>query len=359
MTTDANVPRGESGAIDLDGVHESTAAASEPGAPAERSVWLYGLSVPERLLRASLGVVGGAAREAAALLVPSAFEDSKTYSILVRQTLRFLTEDIAGVKKPASGDADEPPQVDQFVARKAVGNFVEMAGLATLHLSPLIVLAVVSDVAYGSTKYLTELADELKREGIIDEQSSIRHAGDLLQAVGEASGRAASTFDTPPLSVEGLREAISDTTDAVKKIDPTKVLPQAEIERMWSQMREISKTNETGLLQVSGAMSLYLLNRVGAVASGTLSGVRVAGSLFDRLVIDHYRHAAAQIKEEGLYASLARTSEPYIEAVWFNFSTARPTITEDLLSGRLIGKMWRGARGWMGRGRDKPEIDVP
>lgn len=320
-----------------------------PPPPAERNVLLYGLSIPERFLRAGLGVVGGVAREAAALLVPSAFEDSKTYSILVRQTLSFLTEDIAGVKKSVTAGPADPPPVDQFVARKAIGNFVEMAGLATLHLSPLIVLAVVSDVAYGSTKYLSELAEELKREGIIDQQSSITHAEDLLRAVGEASGKAASTFDTPPLSVEGLREAIADTTSAVKKIDPAKVLPQAEIERMWSQMREISDQNETSLLQVSGAMSLYVLNKVGAVANGTLSGVRVAGSLADRLILDHYRQAAAQIKTEGLYSTLARTSEPYIEAVYFNFASHRPTVTEDLLSGRLLGKMWRTTRGWIGK----------
>ena len=34
--------------------------------------------------------------------------------------------------------------IDNFVARKTVGNFIELAGLATLHLSPLTLLAVVS-----------------------------------------------------------------------------------------------------------------------------------------------------------------------------------------------------------------------
>lgn len=322
---------------------------SAPAIASSGNVFLYGLSLPERALRAGLGLVGGAVGEAAAMLVPQAFQDSKSYSILVRQTLRFVTEDIAGVKKTAAeGDPESPPPVDNFVARKAVGNFVEMAGLATMHLSPMLILAVVSDVAYGSTKYLSELGEELKREGVIAENSTIQRAGDLLKAVSEASGTAASAFDTPPLSVDGLREAIEQTTGAVGKIDPTKILPQAEIERLWSEMRSIAAKENVGLTQVSGAMSLYVLDKAGVVARGALSSVKVASLLVDRHILDHYRQAAAQINERGLYATLAESSGPYIEAVWLNFSSERATLTEDLLSGKLIGKALGGVRGWFG-----------
>ena len=75
-------------------------------------------------------------------------------------------------RRPADlpSDSDEPA-IDDFVARKTVGNFVEMAGLATLHVSPMMLLAVVSDIAYGSQTYLNEITEELKREGVIDEGS--------------------------------------------------------------------------------------------------------------------------------------------------------------------------------------------
>ena len=64
---------------------------------------LYGLSLPERALRGASGLVGGALRESASLLVPQAFQDSKSYNIFIRQTLDFVAEDIAGVKKTAEG----------------------------------------------------------------------------------------------------------------------------------------------------------------------------------------------------------------------------------------------------------------
>lgn len=349
---EAPLASGQTGATPGDAMPagEAVSAAETVAAAGESSTGsflLYGLSLPERALRAGLGVVGGAVGEAASLLVPQAFQDSKTYSILVRQTLQFVTEDIAGVKK-AGDETNAPPKVENFVARKAVGNFVELAGLATMHLSPMLILAVVSDVAYGSTQYLTELAEELKKAGVIDENSTIQHAGDLLKAVSAASGTAASAFDTPPLSVEGLREAIEHTTGAVKQIDPTKVLPQAEIERLWGEMRSIADKEHVGMVQVSGAMSLFVLDKAGVVARGALSTVKVASLLVDRVVFDHYRQAAAEIQSRGMYAMLAETSGPYIEAVWQNFSTERGTITEDLLSGKLIGQAWRGVRGWLG-----------
>ena len=173
----------------------------------------YGLSIPERGLRSTAGVVGGALRESAAVLLPQAFRDAKTYQVFVGQMLDFMAEDMGGVQRTAL-PADEA-RVEGYVARKTVGNFVELASLATLHLSPMLVLAVVSDVAYGSKAYLNELAEELEKRNVIDDAGAIQKADDLLEAVADASGRTATAFDTPPLSVEGLKETIRETRESL------------------------------------------------------------------------------------------------------------------------------------------------
>jgi hypothetical protein len=175
--------------------------SDDPGYAAVRRFLIYGLSLPERTLRSGVGLVGGAVRESAGLLVPQAFQNSKTYSVMVRQMLDYLVEDVGGVARPAQAEVE--PRTENFVARKAVGNFVEMAGLATFHISPLTILAVVSDVAYGSQTYLRELSEELKRQHVIDENSTIDHVDDLLAAVSQASSVTANAFDVPPLSVDG------------------------------------------------------------------------------------------------------------------------------------------------------------
>jgi hypothetical protein len=321
---------------------------------AVRKYLLYSLSLPERALRSTVGLVGGAVRESAGLLVPQALRDGQTYRVMVQQTLDFLVQDVGGVTKQSATASGEPP-VEQFVARKTVGNFVEMAGLATLHLSPLLVLAVVSDVAYGSQAYLSELADELRKSGVIDEKSTINSTNDLLEAIGSTARVASSAFNAPPLSIDGLRETVEQTAEAARRIDVADALPQHEIARMWKEMHALASAEHVSLLEISSAMTLHALGKVANVGRGALSAVRIAGKLVDRKVLDHYRNALADIHQRGYYPTLAATSGPYIEGVWQNFSTDRTTITEELCSGRLLAKGAGAVARWLGYGCEKME----
>ena len=274
---------------------------------------------------------------------------------MVRQMLDFMVEDIGGVENVGDGgsdDPDAPVRVENFVARKSVGNFIDMAGMATFHLSPLMLLAVVSDVAYGSQAYLQELAEELKQQGVIAEDSTIDRVDDLLEAVAKTAETTATAFDTPPLSVDGLKQTIEETRAAVRSVDPTSVIPQAEVQRMWTEIHETAVSEGVNPFAISSAMTLYSLDKVATVGRGALSTVKAAGTLFDRHVIDHYGTALNDIREKGLYASLQESAEPYIDAVWTNFSSDKDTITEDMLSGRLIGKAWGKVRGWVGKKKE-------
>jgi len=319
---------------------------TDPDYASVRDFLLYGMSLPERTLRSMTGVVSGTLRESAELLVPRAFRNSKTYHSFIRQGLDFLAEDVGGVKREE--DPDAPQVVENFVARKAIGNFIEMAGLATIHLSPLMVLAILSDVAYGSQAYLKEVADDLKRQGVIAETSTVNHVDDLLEAVAGAAKTTASAFDTPPLSVDGLKDTINRTREAVTSIDPTKVIPQAEAQRLWNEIHETATNQGVNPFAVSSAMTLYSLGKIGQFGRGALSTVKAAGTLLDRHIIDHYGEALTDIREKGIYVSLSETSRPYIEAVWWNFSSEKSTVTEDVLSGKLIGQAYGAVRRWLG-----------
>ena len=86
---------------------------------------------------------------------------------------------------------------------------------------------------------------------------------------------------------------------------------------------------------------------------------RAISRLFDRHVVDHYRTALGDIRKNGFYATLAESSGPYIEAVWTNFSSDKPTITEDILSGKLIGKAAQGIGRWLGlAAEDAPDASA-
>ncbi len=323
---------------------------SEPREPDCRSVYdylLYGLSIPERTLRSSSAMIGGAIRETTELVVPQAFKTSRSYTVFIGQMLDFLARDVGGVQRPSDQQADDKTkQMESFVARKAVGNFLELAGLAAVHVSPLVVLAVFSDVAYGSKTYLNELNEELKREGIVDESTTITNSAELLDAVGKVSETTSEAFNMPPLSVEGIKETIEQTKAAVQKIDPSKMIPQHEIDRLWLDMHQMAKKENLNLFQMSSAMTLYTLNRMATVGKTALSTVRVAGNMIDQHIMDYYRKSLDEFAEQGFYKTVSRVSEPHLSAVWNNFSFERHTITEDVVSGKMAGRVWDGLRGW-------------
>lgn len=330
-----------------DATPPSELTADTPAAQANNPVYrflVYGLSLPERTIRSSSAIVGGALKESADLLLPTAFRNSRSYKSLVGQMLDFMVNDVAGVPKDQEDAA--APEVENYVARKTVSSFVDLAGMATLHLSPLAVLAIVSDVAYGSQEYLKELAAELKKEGVIAEHSTIDSTADLLAAIGNTAGKSADAFDTPPISVEGLRETIQQTRDAVAGVDPVRVVPMAEIDRTWQEMRSMAEREGVSLFGLSSAVTLFTLNRVQTAARGALSTIRVSGNLFDRHIMEHYRSGLSEIREQGIWQSLSNNSRPYVDAVWTNFRADQATITEDLVSGKLISSAWNGMLGW-------------
>ncbi len=331
-------------------------ASDPPLVPSESSTlshyFLYTLSLPERTVRSTIGLAAGTVQEAATLLVPGAFQNSKTYELVVRNSLKFLTNDIGGVK-PAT-DPDAPPAQDDYLARKAVGNFLDLAGLATLHVSPLWMLAIVSDVAYGSKTYLAELARELQAQGLIDETSTIHHADDLLSAIQKSSGHAAGLFDTPPLSVDQLRMTLNETREALMSTDVRKILPEAELANYWKELHSISQKENVSLLSVSSAITMQSLERMKNVTHGTLKGIQVAGGLFNRHIVQHYFEAAQTINQKGFYTSLSESYEPYLAGVWDNFSRHKLTWTEQLIRGH-----WWGAMKSFFRGKTQGNVESP
>lgn len=311
---------------------------------------LYGLSLPERALRSTAGVLGGTLRDSAEMLLPAAFRNAQTYRVFVGQMLDFMADQVGQVDAGPAAPGDQPAD---FLARKTVGNFVDVASLATLHLSPMLLLAVVADVAYGSKTYLREMAEEMQRQGVIDDASRVDQVDDLLEQVAAASRQAATAFDLPPLSVAGLKQAVQDTRAAVAAIDPRTVLPERELAGLWRDLQAAARRQRVSAFNVSGLVALGSLDRVAKVGTGALSTAQAAGGLFDRHVIDHYRGVLRRVDAEGFYPMLRTVGRPYLTAAWANFAPQRRTFTERLLRrlGEKDGPLAATAEEVRGRGR--------
>jgi hypothetical protein len=326
---------------------------------------LYSASLPERIVRSAVGLTAGTAKELAEFIVPQAFQSSKSYEVAIRNSLNFLLSAVgevgggsggaggsagstsaSGSNLSAATDAAAPTaDTGRFVAKKAIANFIDITGLTTLHVSPLWILAIVSDAAYGTRTYLEELAVELQRQGLIDDSSTIHRVDDLFAAVQKASGRAASAFDLPPLSLAELKESVTQTRKALNEIDPTVLIPEAEIRRLWQEMKELAVSENVSLLGVSGALAMHTVEAIREATQGTLAGLFVAGRIINRNLFAHYAASLQHVRSQGLIASLKNTFEPYTEMAWNNFSSSRTTWTEAVLNPSWTGRLWRKVKG--------------
>jgi hypothetical protein len=334
-------------AADVQAGNDATSTDDATGSGLLRKL-LYGVSLPERLVRGAVGLSAGATRELAGLLVPKAFQDSASYRIAIDNSLGFLTHTVGGVPRATDGTASADDAGDQL-ARKAVGNFVDLAGLATLHVSPMWLLAVVSDAAYGSKTYLRELAAELAAQGLIDDSSTIHNVDDVLNNLQKTCGTAAGSFDQPPLSVAELRRSVDEVRQSLADTNVRGLLPEAELRRYWDDMKSVATSEKVSLLGVSGALAMRTMQTMKEAGQGTWIGLRVAGGLLNRNIFGHYRDSLARVVDRGLFATVQESYGPYVDAVWSNFSSERKSWTETLLDPATVVGWLQKAGGLLKR----------
>ncbi|MCS7001313.1 MAG: hypothetical protein NZ518_00540 [Dehalococcoidia bacterium] len=270
------------------------------------------VSLPERALRATAAVVGGAVHETATVVLPPVVRQSKLYQTTVARLLRVVIELIGGVPGQF---ADEPLPVSELMARKTVGNAVEVAGLFAVGLSPLWVLAAVADVAGGTKTYLHALVDELKTVGVLSPHADIPSVDALLTTLADASGTLADTLDVPPLSADDLRATVARlqaNADALPTPD--------DLATAFARLQQAARHEGRPLREIAGMVAL------GAARAGLSVG--------NERLVRYYQRAAQTIASEGLLAYLGRVSQPYRSRALSHFDPDRVSFTERLLRPR-------------------------
>jgi hypothetical protein len=279
----------------------------------------YTLTLPERTLRSLSAAVGGVSKLLTDTILPQSLRGTAFYQALLGNTQRFLVESLGEVK--ARSGEDLP---DDFLARKVAGNVADAAGIFAFRFSPLWFFALVADGAAGSKVYLSRVVEELKKDGALPADASIGSAEDLLDALGGAARRSASSFDAPPLGREDLARLGADlAADYAALWERTRTTAGAAAESLWKGLREARAGEAIPFLRLSGAMALS-----GAVAAG-----RATGALFCEKVVESYASSLRAVKEEGFISYFTREALPYAEAVAGAFAPDRKTFTERILDG--------------------------
>src|SRR5215218_7504989 len=145
----------------------------------------YVISLPERMTRAAIALVGGAVYETSNVALPRAVRESKLYQVTVDRLLRIMIEWVGDVRDVYQ---DEETPVQELAARKFTGNVLEVASIFAIGFSPLWVLAAASDVMGGSKAYLRALVAELEAAGHLPRGTDVASYEDLLSRLETGSG---------------------------------------------------------------------------------------------------------------------------------------------------------------------------
>jgi hypothetical protein len=292
----------------------------------------YLLSLPERLVRSTLGLSAGAARELGEVAIPRSVRGSQLYQNLVDTTLRYLIEQVGGAEGvyPACEQRDE-----NFLMRRTAGNAIEALGIVAFRASPVWVLAALADLC-GMGRYLIpEIAEALKAEGLLDEDTQFASVDHLLDGLERTSARLASTVNTPPLDVPCLRREWQAIREEARSIPPGKLPSREDISAVWAQLKQESARHHRSVFETSSILAVSAVQRLPQgikwLATSATLGASRTGQVFAAALLDHYRQTLNEIRQVGFVTYTARQFTPYVRAAVRQFSPGQRTLTERLL----------------------------
>lgn len=296
------------------------------------TVRAYLLSVPERVLRAAVGLGAGMARELGQVALPEGVRRSQLYQNIVDSTLRFLIEQVGGVEALASAEGSIP---DDFLARRAAGNVVEALGIVAFRASPVWVLAALADVCGTGRVLIPEISNALKAQGLLDKDAQFTSVDEILDGLERTSARVAATINTLPLDVAALRQEWHGIREAARGLQPASLPSRETIAGVWNQIKAESARQNRSVFETSSMMALSAARSVPDgvrwMSASALVGATRTGQVFASALLDHYRQTLNEIRETGYVAYARQQLRPYVAAAVNQFSPKRRSLTERLL----------------------------
>jgi hypothetical protein len=296
------------------------------------AVKAYLLSVPERVLRATIGLGAGMAREVGEVALPEGVRRSQLYQNLVDTTLRFLIEQVGGVQGLRTAEDSVP---DDFLARRTAGNVVEGLGIVAFRASPVWVLAALADVCGMGRHLIPEISGALKEQGLLEKDTEFTTVDEMLDGLERTSSRIAAAINTPPLDVAGLRHELQEIRDAARSLQPASLPSRETITGLWSQLKAESVRQNRSIFETSSMMALsaarLIPDGVRWLSASALVGATRTGQIFAAALLDHYKQTLSEIRETGYVTYAGRQLRPYLTAAAGQFSPKRRSLTERLL----------------------------
>jgi len=293
----------------------------------------YLLSLPERVVRAALGLSAGLLREVGEVALPQAVRRGRLYKNLVGVTLRYVIEQVGGARGiyPA-----EQPQPHDFLARRGAGHAIELLGIVGFRVSPVWVFAALADLAGLGRRLIPEIAAALKAEGLLENSTQIESVDQLLDGLEQTSSRIAQVVNTPPLDVAELRREWRAIRNQARRAKPAQLPSPVAITNQWAEIKTESTRQGRSIFETSSLMAIAavrgLPGRARWLSMSTQVGARRAGKLLAADILNGYRQTLTELRGVGYLTYARRQLSPYLRACVDQFSQERRTLTQRLLN---------------------------
>ena len=292
----------------------------------------YLLSLPERVLRATVGLGAGAARELGEVGLPDGVRHSQLYRNVVDATLRFLIEQVGRVEGVYTPGGALPEGV---LARRAAGNAVEALGIVAFRASPVWVLAGLADLCGMGRLLIPQIADALKAEGLLDRDAEFSSVDELLDGLERTASRVASTINTPPLDVASLRRDWEDIRREARALQPGSLPTRESVSRLWKDLTTAASQAQRSIFETSSLVAVSAVraipDRVRWLSASARVGAARTGQVLGSALLEHYRQTLGELQQVGYTEYATRQFRPYVKAAAEQFSPAAPTLTERLM----------------------------
>ena len=299
------------------------------------NVRTYLLSLPERIIRSTLGFGAGVVREVGDLAIPVGVRQGELYRNLVDTTLRFLIEQVGG----AAGAYPKDEKIaEQFLLRRTAGNAIEALGIVAFRASPVWVLAALADICGIGRRLIPEIAAALKDEGLLDEDVQVASVDQLLDGLERTSARLAATVNTPPLDIATLRAEWQALRRDAAALPSTRLPSREALGAVWDQLKAESVRQDRSVFETSSMLGMSAVRKlpdgIRWLSSSARVGAGRTGQVVATILLDHYRQTLDEIRQVGYVAYGVRQFTPYVRAAVHQFSPKRRTLTERLIARR-------------------------
>jgi hypothetical protein len=301
---------------------------------------LWALSLPERIVRSLAGLAGllgmGLTR-----LLPRPARETKIYRTIVTRYLKILSDDIGGAGRFPKNQAMDVATA----ARLGVGGMLDNLCIVTLHASPLWILFAAQDVAKGAKALVSEILEDLKKKGLIEEGSRLDNLDLLLEAVAKLSERTGDVIDMPPLKPAEIKDALSQISLDLASTGKAAIVDVAQLDKFAEDVKSLAAQSRQSVLDVLTGIAMKASAQGGRLVLGTgqalATSVRMIGDQAHKMLSD-YGVLLKDMATRGFWSSIASSLTDQLHVTQNQFVPERVTWTEiGLTFGKLRNAPWR------------------